>query len=260
MCSGLVSSMAFLSFKIFPSNSFVAPYCSSLTVPLSCVVHRTSFYQKLVVKTVGPALVLVLLWLKPLVDGKASSSQLVSKLSLLWLELIYTSVSTTIFETFACSMENFSTCGSSLLSPAIVPRFAKDGSFMRLSCSSFTALVRALSFACSLTTKQSINSRLFPTGAPLLFFVLTYYNRDALKQLLLTVHETDMHLDNHALRGSITIGQAARPLRGSITIGQAAHRPSLFARWPSSHVAFAAESIRLNWLVKKVERFVPSCW
>ena len=131
---------------------------------------------------------------------------------------------------------------------------------MRLSCSSFTALVRALSFARSLTTKQSINSRLFPTGAPLLFFVLTYYNRDALKQLLLTVHETDMHLDNHALRGSITIGQAARPLRGSITIGQAARRPSLFARWPSSHVAFAAESIRLNWLVKKVERFVPSCW
>ena len=66
------------------------------------MVHRTSFYQKLVVKTVGPALVLVLLWLKPLVDGKASSSQLASKLSLLWLELIYTSVSTTIFETFAC--------------------------------------------------------------------------------------------------------------------------------------------------------------
>ena len=66
------------------------------------MLHRTTFYQKLVVKTVGPALVLPFLWLKPLVDGKPSSSQLASKLSLLWLELIYTSVSTTIFETFAC--------------------------------------------------------------------------------------------------------------------------------------------------------------
>ena len=87
---------------MFPSRRRLTASRFTQTVPLSCVLHRTAFYQKLVVKAVGPVLVLALLWLKPLVDGKPASSQLASKLSLLWLELIYTSVSTTIFETFAC--------------------------------------------------------------------------------------------------------------------------------------------------------------
>ena len=86
-------------------------------------------------------------------------------------------------------------------------------------------------------------------GIPLQFFVLTYTHRKVVKQLLHTVRMSDMNMINPALRGSSTVGQFSR-------------RPSLFDvhAADSNHALFAVEVYRLKWLIKKVEKFVPSCW
>jgi hypothetical protein len=75
-------------------------------VPLGCVMPQSSFYTKLEIKTIGPIIPLVLLWIRPAVHTVTGaqhvekSAQFAAKYSLLWLELTLTSVSTTIIETF----------------------------------------------------------------------------------------------------------------------------------------------------------------
>ena len=75
---------------------------------MGCVLPEATFYSKLVAKTAGPVMPLALLWAWPAVcairgAGKTKlehCTRFAAKFSLLWLELILTSVSTTIIETF----------------------------------------------------------------------------------------------------------------------------------------------------------------
>ena len=80
-------------------------------LPMNCVLPESSFYTKLLIKTVAPIVPLALLWSRPLAytftgaheTRRLASLHLAAKMSLVWLELILPSVSTTIIETFVCS-------------------------------------------------------------------------------------------------------------------------------------------------------------
>ena len=78
-------------------------------VPAECVVKQTDFYTALALKTIGPMVVIALLWTKPLLyfvagrkDAVQAASQDATAWSMLLLELCLPSVSTQISETFVC--------------------------------------------------------------------------------------------------------------------------------------------------------------
>ena len=78
-------------------------------VPAECVVKQTDFYTALALKTIGPMVVIALLWTKPLLyfvagrkDAVQAASQDATAWSMLLLELCLPSVSTQILETFVC--------------------------------------------------------------------------------------------------------------------------------------------------------------
>lgn len=74
---------------------------------MGCMLQEASFYSTLVVKTVGPIVPIALLWARPAIhaitdtakERTGQSARFAAKYSLLWLELIVASVSTTIIET-----------------------------------------------------------------------------------------------------------------------------------------------------------------
>ena len=80
-------------------------------IPIECVVASQNFYHNLLLKTLGPLVFLGLLWLRPLWlrwtlaeerQVKKVTSQM-TKWTLMALELILPSVTTTIANTFACT-------------------------------------------------------------------------------------------------------------------------------------------------------------
>ena len=79
-------------------------------IPMGCVLPEATFYSKLVAKTVGPIVPVALLWAWPAFHAitgavkaqQEHSARFAAKYSLLWLELMLASVSTTIIETFVC--------------------------------------------------------------------------------------------------------------------------------------------------------------
>ena len=81
-------------------------------IPIECMLPRASFYTRLAVKTLGPLIMLGCLWLRALVYipwktvSKAGRSQAVHqtlKWTLIILELILPSISTTIADAFSCT-------------------------------------------------------------------------------------------------------------------------------------------------------------
>ena len=77
-------------------------------VPVGCIFPATSFYDKLVFKTVSPVVVISLLWTPTLVKyitrkESANSARTAARWSLFLLELIVSSVSTSVVQTFACT-------------------------------------------------------------------------------------------------------------------------------------------------------------
>ena len=80
------------------------------TVPMRCVLPESTFYTKLLIQTIGPLVPITLLWGRHVAhklggtkQKQKESSHFAAKYSLLWLELVLTSVSTTIVSTFSCS-------------------------------------------------------------------------------------------------------------------------------------------------------------
>ena len=77
-------------------------------VPVGCIFPAASFYDKLVFKTVSPVVVISLLWTPTLVKyitrkESANSARTAARWSLFLLELIVSSVSTSVVQTFACT-------------------------------------------------------------------------------------------------------------------------------------------------------------
>ena len=77
-------------------------------VPSVCVYPDLDYYNALLVKTIGPLVVVALFWAWPLskaIQGKpyAGSRVTAAKMSLVWLELVLISVSTTIMQCFRCT-------------------------------------------------------------------------------------------------------------------------------------------------------------
>ena len=139
-------------------------------IPLGCVVNDStfSFYTKLLVKVVGPIVPLVLLWARPLTNftggaRRDHSVRFAAKWSLVWLELVLPSVTTTIVETYVC--RRFDNGELFLNAMLTIPC---DGSHRRRSWVLFASLAAAI----------------YPLGVPLLFFSLMCLNRDQIKPVL----------------------------------------------------------------------------
>ena len=136
-------------------------------LPMTCVWSSFDYYDVLIVKTMGPFVVLALLWTIPLVQrirGKprVEAVQLVAKKSLIFLDLIYISVSTTVIQCFVCD----SVGGSSLLRAQLT--LPCDGSTRR------RAYVVYASFAVLL----------YPIGVPALLLALLYPKRGDIRTLM----------------------------------------------------------------------------
>ena len=76
--------------------------------PMACARTGFNYYDALIVKTIGPFVVLALLWIWPLIcailgnNSYTTAARTAARLSVLWVELIYVSVSTTVMECFKC--------------------------------------------------------------------------------------------------------------------------------------------------------------
>ena len=81
-------------------------------VPSECIFTQSDFYTALTLKTIGPILIILLLWTKPLVvlvtgyqqEKFQGAAQEATVWSMLLLELCIPSVSTQISETFVCQV------------------------------------------------------------------------------------------------------------------------------------------------------------
>ena len=104
-------------------------------IPMGCAFPKATFYSKLVAKTMGPLVPILLLWARPTFHTltgavkwqRQQSARFAAKYSLLWIELTLTSVSTTIVEAFKCSEfdnESFLTAQLSLSCDISSPRRA----------------------------------------------------------------------------------------------------------------------------------------
>ena len=195
-------------------------------VPLGCLLHGAGFYTKLLLKTLGPIMIILLMCMWPLSaialrTPYEEDARTTARLGLLFLELVLPSVSTTIIETFVC--QDFD-----------------DGSFLRaqltLQCNASANRKYWVSYA-------SVMLIIYPIGVPLLMFVLLRANHSAVRSLMQTMKDEDNKLDDPSLRGFTTIRSHAR-------------RNSALMKRPE----FVRRSQRLVWVVKKVERFVPECW
>ena len=198
-------------------------------VPVGCVFSEVTFYTKLLVKTIGPIVPLVLLWARPvghIFTGnrarREQSSLFAAKFSLLWLELVLTSVSTTIVETFVCSEFDD---GAFLAAQMTI---ACDGSPRRVSWMIYSW--------CALF--------IYPFGVPCLLYCLLFVNRHDIKRVLQTLREDD---DNKSSRGEVG---------GSMTIEEMALRLKSRKRKSS----FVSRSEKHKWLTTKLDIYLPAAW
>ena len=143
-------------------------------MPPACAYPDVDYYNTLLIKTIGPLVVLALLWVWPLVKFVRGTPyvyavQRAAKLSLFWFQLIYISVSTTIMQCFKCEQ-----IGGELLLRAQLT-LACDGTGRRQAHVAIAAIMVLL----------------YPIGVPALFFTLMYPNRHTIKTVMEAAKELD---------------------------------------------------------------------
>lgn len=167
-------------------------------VPVDCFLNG-SFYNKLAMKTATPLVAVLVLWLYPLylyLKGKDRSTAVhrAARFSLLGMELICPSTTSTIFRTFVCV------------------RFGDDF-FLRanlmIPCDKSLSVRRWWKFYAGLMIA------VYPLGVPLMLFCLMYPNRAEIKRILSALKEHD------AKSGSLTPVAELRNPSGQ------RHRPSV---------------------------------
>ena len=115
-------------------------------IPIGCVWPDATFHSKLVAKTLGPIVLIALLWIRPAVHTITSADQVrqdqsarvSAKYSLLLLEIFLASISTTIIETFVCTEMD----GEYFLNAELTLRC--DGSPKRISWTIYAGFALAL--------------------------------------------------------------------------------------------------------------------
>lgn len=136
-------------------------------VPAECVYRESSFYTKLLIKTVGPLIIVAGLWAQPLIEaiarrpGVQGSANLAVVRMSIFLELIVPSISTTISDTLYCSCFD-------------------NGSFLRaqmtISCEDATWRSWAAYAGCCIV--------IFPIGVPFLLFYDVFIHRKEINKVM----------------------------------------------------------------------------
>lgn len=156
-------------------------------------------------------------------QSRESSSRFAAKYSLLWLELVLASVSTTIVETFVC--EKFDGGTFYLNAELTLPC---NGSRRRIGWVIYSGFALAV----------------YPFGVPMLMFCLMFYNRNSIKPILQTLQEHD------ATRNSLgSVG-------GTTTMEDMALQLKTQKRRPS----FVGRSEQQGWLMTKLDVYLPAAW
>ena len=137
-------------------------------IPTVCVYPEMDYYDKLVVKTIGPLAVVVLFWCWPLSKAirrkpLGSSRGTAARLSLFWLELVLISVSTTIMQCFMCD---------------------KIGEKLYLRAQLTLPCIRTSRRRRMHIVLSSLMVLVYPIGFPLLMFGLMYPNRASIRILM----------------------------------------------------------------------------
>ena len=196
-------------------------------VPVNCIWPHTTFYHKLFVKTVGPLVPLVLLWMLPFskairgITGEAYDKawQLAAQLSLLWIELVLTSVSTTIVQTLVC--DDFDD-GRYLRAQLVLPCRGANRDFW-------------VGYSIAMVL-------LYPVGAPALLLRVLSQNRQAIHNLLHFVTQYDVNQKNAKPTKLARLSRQA-------SIAHILNDPSI-----------GETSRRLEFLHRNVERYQPNAW
>ena len=188
-------------------------------VPIECFFND-NFYNRLLMKTTAPFIIVALLWSYPAVEylrGKdhSAAAKRAARVSLLVLELICPSTTSTIMRTFVCErFENGHFLRASLTLPC-------DNSHNRRWWKAYAIIMIAA----------------YPVGVPLLLFCLLFPHRAEIKLMLTMIGEHDVR-------------------RGTVTSMSELRVPS--SRY--HRASFVNHSMKLMWLLPKVKKFKPSCW
>ena len=214
-------------------------------VSLRCMMPETHFYTTLLFKTVGPFIVVVLLWIYPLVcyvsgRGARTAWHFSARWSLVFLEVIVPATTTTIAQTLACDQFDD---GRFL---RVQYTLACDGSPRRRKWVIFSYLMLAVypigacerSSAILFLSLSGHSSRgLSGAGVPLLLIAIIYPRREQINKLLTDIIEQDEKTN------TVTV---VRDIRATTQRSQRASIVRL--------------STTIEWLAPKFQQFLPECW
>lgn len=216
-------------------------------VPSVCVYPDLDYYNTLLIKTLGPLVVVALFWAWPLskaIQGKpyAGSRGTAAKMSLFWLELVLLSVSTTIMQCFSCTniggrfylrAQLILPCNGTgrrrahilvaVLMVLLYPIGKEWSSMPRQAEGCYYVVYDARNVLGSCACRVV-------AGVPLLMFALMYPHRSQIQTLMEAVKAQDAR-------------------RSSVTSVKRMKRASL-----------AEIQTKLSWLIKKFKDYQPACW
>jgi len=184
---------------------------------------------------IGPLVPVALLWSRPVMQfitraslaRRHESAHFAAKYSLVLMELVLPSVSTTIIEASLCSSFDHG------------ERYLRE----ELTTSCTSASRRAWEIYTSLCFL------LYPIGIPALLFTLLYLNRNEIRPVLEVMRDHDARGEDHA-------GEEQLARQGSATISEMMLELSAKRRRPS----VVARSTRSAWLMTKLDCYKPSAW
>ena len=230
--SGYPSSAVTLATALGLSNFDLAQF-----VPVGCLLPATTFYNLLIFKTLTPLVIVMLLCMRP--TGRwitandsartASATRTAARWSLFLMEMIISSVSTTIVRTFSCTKFD-------------------DGWFLSaqltIPCDHSTRRTLYLAYAWFMLLVYSV-------GVPLFVLVLMYLYRADIFKLVQALKEYDATHDTFTYTRELV----ALARRESSTRARRRQTAS-----PQRRPSLLAQAVDINWLASKFDRFEPHCW
>ena len=163
---------------------------------------------------------------------RQESAYFAAKYSLVLMELVLPSVSTTIIEASRCSSFDGG------------ERYLREQ--LTISCTS--ASRRTWEIYTSLCVL------LYPIGIPTLLFTLLYLNRNEIRPVLEVLRDHDARGEDHA--GEEQLARPTLTRQGSATISEMMLELSAKRRRPS----IVTRSNRSAWLMTKLDGYTPSAW
>ena len=232
------------------SISIIMPFALHPAVPLGCVVRGATFYDRVVFKTSGLVVSILLLWCYPLsLTLRGKSTLLVAKrtakrLSLLLLEITLPTITTSLIQVFVCDrFENESFLREQLT-------LACDSSGERLRFVVFAATALMVYLIGGTLPHQILHGRQRDQSSHSLIIYPCLYVARSVPSLTFAI----MFKNRHAIQ---KLGTMLKHHNQSQRTGLDANQ---FARSKHARSSFVALTEDLNWLLPKFGKFKSDQW